>query len=259
MSSKKRKVFVVHGRNTEINKAMFSFLRSIDLVPLEWGMLRKETGVPSPYIGEILDKAFEIAQTVLVLFTPDDMSLLQKKFWQKNDPPYEHIPYSQARPNVLFEAGMAMGRHSQNTVLVQIGDVKPFSDIAGRHLLYLDNSSEKRQELIARLADTGCALNASGVDWHTTGDFQIEPPDPIESDFRINISASEKALFLLRTLNSKERNQFELKDVELITGWKLDECEYYVNELIKLGLIKSTNDSAKSVFRVSEEGKKKFF
>lgn len=53
-----RTVFVVHGRNVEARNAMFAFLRSVDLQPLEWAQAVKATGKPMPYIGEILDAAF---------------------------------------------------------------------------------------------------------------------------------------------------------------------------------------------------------
>jgi hypothetical protein len=36
---------------------------------------------------------------------------------------------------VLFEAGLAMGRHPRKTVLVQVGKSKPFSDVDGRHMV----------------------------------------------------------------------------------------------------------------------------
>ena len=67
-----RDVFVVHGRNTAARDALFEFLRSLDLHPLEWSEAVSATGKASPYIGEILDAAFSRAHAVLVLFTPDD-------------------------------------------------------------------------------------------------------------------------------------------------------------------------------------------
>ena len=48
-------VFVVHGRNSAARNAMFEFLRSIGLHPLEWSEATIYTGKPSPYIGEILN------------------------------------------------------------------------------------------------------------------------------------------------------------------------------------------------------------
>src|SRR5881394_258804 len=53
-----RNVFVVHGRNVEARTALFRFLRSIGLRPLEWSHTIELTGKAAPYIGEILDVAF---------------------------------------------------------------------------------------------------------------------------------------------------------------------------------------------------------
>ena len=56
-STATRTVFVVHGRNEEARKAIFAFLRSIGLDPLEWSRAVQSTGKATPYIGEILDAA----------------------------------------------------------------------------------------------------------------------------------------------------------------------------------------------------------
>lgn len=174
---KKRKrggktVFVVHGRNEKLRKSMFAFLRSIGLNPLEWSKAVKATGEAAPYVGTVLDKAFEKAQAVVVLLTPDDEAKLREEFLRKSDPPYEKVLTGQARPNVLFEAGMAFGHHSDSTILVQVGDLRPFSDIGGRHVIHLNNSSARRQDVADRLTTAGCNVDLSGRDWHDEGDFQ---------------------------------------------------------------------------------------
>ena len=170
----RQKVFVVHGRNSAVRDAMFSFLRAIGLKPIEWSEAVLATGRPTPYIGDILDAAFSQAQAVVVLLTPDDEARLRPKFAQGDDPPHERELSGQARPNVLFEAGMAMGRNSERTVLVEIGRLRPFSDIAGRHVVRLDDSTQRRQELAQRLQAAGCEVNLEGTDWHTMGEFKIE-------------------------------------------------------------------------------------
>ncbi|MCY4374946.1 MAG: nucleotide-binding protein, partial [Spirochaetaceae bacterium] len=154
-----RKVFVVSGRDTANHSAMFAFLLSLDLHPIEFSEARRMTGRPSPYIGEILDAAFSAAQAIIVLLTPDDMASLKAQFRRENDPPHETEPTGQARPNVLFEAGMAMGHDPDRTVLVEIGQLRPFSDIAGLHIVKFDDSSQIRQGLAQRLEDAGCQVN----------------------------------------------------------------------------------------------------
>ena len=167
-----REVFVVHGRNDAARAAMFAFLRSIHLIPLEWNVAREDTGKPSPYIGEILQAAFSRAHAVVVLLTPDDEVRLKSEFKIDGDPPHETQLTGQARPNVLFESGMAMGRQPDRVVLVELGNLRPFTDVAGLHIVRMDGSSQRRQELAQKLRTAGCPVNLDGQDWHTDGDFE---------------------------------------------------------------------------------------
>lgn len=164
-------VFVVHGRNQRLRKALFSFLRSVGLQPIEWQRALALTKKASPYVGEILDAAFREAGAIVVLISPDDEARLKPEFWKQGEPAYEKRFTGQARPNVLFEAGMAMGRNPNSTVLVQVGKARPFSDIGGRHVVHLSNSAESRLELGTKLRNAGCDVNMSGTDWVTEGDF----------------------------------------------------------------------------------------
>jgi predicted nucleotide-binding protein len=166
-----RDVFVVHGRNAAARDALFEFLRSLDLHPLEWSQAVELTGKPMPYIGEILDAAFSHAHAIVVLLTPDDEARLREPFTVPGDPPHELELTGQARPNVLFEAGMAMSRDSERTILVELGNLRPFTDISGIHTIRFDNSTQRRQELASRLISAGCPANLSGTAWHTAGDF----------------------------------------------------------------------------------------
>jgi predicted nucleotide-binding protein len=169
-----RKVFVIHGRNQQARKGLFDFLRSIGLDPIEWSEAIRLTGKGSPYIGQVLDAAFGAAQAVVVLQTPDDVAYLHESLTYVGDP--ECSPQMQPRPNVLFEAGMAMGRDEDRTVIVEMGQIKVFSDIHGRHVVRLDNDVKKRQELATRLQTAGCAVRLAGTDWHDAG--HLTPPVP---------------------------------------------------------------------------------
>ena len=166
-------VFVVHGRNESARKAIFEFLRAIGLKPIEWNQAIKKTGSPSPYVGEILETAFREAASVVVLLTPDDEARLRKSLRKSKDPAFERKLTGQARLNVIFEAGMAFGRNPNSTVIIELGNLRPFSDIAGRHVVHLSNQVTTRQEFATKLANAGCNVDTSGTDWLTAGDFTL--------------------------------------------------------------------------------------
>ena len=81
---------------------------------------------------------------------------------------------------------MAMGRNEDRTILVELGTLRPFSDVAGRHVIRLDNTTQRRQELARRLQTAGCPVNLDGTDWHTTGDF--------EAAFRLAVQESSESV-----------------------------------------------------------------
>lgn len=182
-TEKRKKVFVIHGRDERLRAGVFAFLRALHLDPLEWNNLIQLTNQPSPYIGEILDAAFSEAQAVVVLLSPDDEARLREDLLLADDPAGERALTGQARPNVLFEAGMAFGSHSNRTVLVQFGEVRPFSDVAGRHIVRMDDSVKKRQEFAVKLKTAGCPVNTDGDDWHTEGD--LKPPTKAEKSSQL--------------------------------------------------------------------------
>lgn len=181
-SEKSRKIFVIHGRNEKARKALFQFLRAIDLEPLEWSQLIAGTGKGSPYIGEILESAFQTAQAVIVLMTGDDLAYIRDLYLGKDDKP--EAPTPQARPNVLFEAGMAFGRNPDKTIIVELGKTRKYSDIEGRHVIRIDNTPEKRNALVQRLKKAGCLVKTEGKDdWYKDGDFDgALPPEHVEDD-----------------------------------------------------------------------------
>lgn len=170
-----RKVMVVHGRNESARRALFTFLRALGLSPIEWSQAVRATGTASPYIGDVLDKAFAQARAVVVLMTPDDEARLCEELWKKDEPAYEKELTPQARPNVLFEAGMAFGRHPSRTILVELGKLRSFSDIGGRHVIRMNNTIAKRLELAERLRTAGCEVDTVGQDWEKAGRFVLRP------------------------------------------------------------------------------------
>lgn len=165
-----RSVFLVHGRNRPIRDAMTAFLRSLDLKVIEWEQAVALTGEPNPYIGDVLAAGLETADGVLVLATPDDIVRLDPGLADDDSDP-ELAEAKQPRQNVIYEAGMAMALAPVRTLVVATPGTKILSDIAGRHLAHLRNTSQARKRVIGRLQTMGLRVDDSGQDWLTAGDF----------------------------------------------------------------------------------------
>lgn len=170
---RKKDVVLVYGRNEQITRDMKALLRAMGLTPIDFPQALRRTRSGAPFIGEVLDSALKKDQPVLVLLTPDDAARLQPAYRKTSDGAYESKLTGQARPNVLFEAGMAFGRGPKSTVIVEVGKLRPFSDVAGRHAVQLDNEVASHLELATKLENAGCAVDRSGDDWQTGGDFRI--------------------------------------------------------------------------------------
>jgi predicted nucleotide-binding protein len=165
-----REIAVVHGRDAEVNSAVFEFLRALDLHPREWEELLTRATAATPYTGHLIDKLFEDVQAVVVIFTPDDEARLHPDLHRSSEPGYETRFMCQARPNVLFEAGMAFGLYAHRTILVEVGDLRPISDLVGRHTVRLGTDTAIKS-FANRLQAAGCAVNTNGTDWLTLSRF----------------------------------------------------------------------------------------
>ena len=160
-----RKVFVVYGRDLAAKSAIFGLLRDLNLWPLDWEELVAETGSAAPYVGDTVSVAFRFAQAVVVVLTPDDEARLLPELHGSEEPSQEIEFMGQARPNVLFEAGMALASHPDRTVFVEIGAVRPFSDVTGRHMVRLTGAASTLHAVATRLGNAGCPVNLAGAGW----------------------------------------------------------------------------------------------
>jgi predicted nucleotide-binding protein len=165
----RRSVFLVHGRWRDAVEAMRDFLVSLDLKVIEWEQAVRATGKASPYIGDILDAGFAMAHAATVLMTPDDVAYLHPDLRSPGEVPEPYI--GQPRPNVIFEAGMAWQKFRDRTLLVEFGDLRGFSNLAGVHVVRLDGSPESRRAVALRLKNIGCAVDESSGRWLSAGRF----------------------------------------------------------------------------------------
>jgi predicted nucleotide-binding protein len=174
-AANRKAVMVIYGHDVEANDALFGWLRAIGLQPREWSQLVSSSGSASPYIGEVLVHAFQQAQAVVALFTPDE----------RVRPRGHSGPWRlQARPNVLIEAGMALVTHPNRTVLVTLGPQELASDLAGRHYIRLNHTAVgPLNDLASRLEAAGCDIDKTGTDWLDPARFPNRdnvPPSPAQ-------------------------------------------------------------------------------
>jgi predicted nucleotide-binding protein len=184
----RNKVFIIYGRNKEARLAVEHFLRAVKLDPIDFERLASDLG-GTPFIGDIVREGLTQAHGIVALFTPDEVSFLHPNLRHGSDQPTD-LRRWQARPNVIFEAGMAYGLAPKRTILVTLGsEVSLFSDVSGIHILRLDNSVDSRAKFRQKLIGIGCSLDERTDNWTDigkSGDFEsciqkapeVGPRDP---------------------------------------------------------------------------------
>lgn len=60
---------------------------------------------------------------------------------------------------MLLEAGMALGHQPSRTIFVEIGHLRPVSDLTGRNVIRLNGTAEPLNALAGRLEAAGCQVN----------------------------------------------------------------------------------------------------
>lgn len=231
-----KKVFVVHGRNDALNRALYSFLRSLKLDPIQWENAVSLIG-GSPYVGEVIVEGMKQAQAVVILLTPDEQVTLRPELAHGSSDP-DLASQFQPRPNVIFEAGIALALDEKRSILVEVGTQRSFSDIFGRHLIRLDNTAAKRNALAGRLRTAGCAVETDGNHWLDEGDFSCAPePTPQKHEMQPEecISLTEAEDKIIKHLAGKKRSvKRDLINVVKESEVRLD---YYLNRLQKKGYV----------------------
>ena len=180
----KKKVFVIHGRNLDARKQMGYFLAALGLEAINFDDLRASLK-GTPTIADIVKAGMDQAQGVVALFTADEHAWTRPEFrWGESG---ESVERWQSRPNVLFEAGMAFGRDRERVVLVKLGRVSLFTDVAGIHVLCPTNDPKGHRDVLRKtLKAMECDVDLASSKWLHDGDFEapvaglseVSPRDP---------------------------------------------------------------------------------
>ncbi|HET6284913.1 MAG TPA: TIR domain-containing protein [Polyangia bacterium] len=184
-----KKVFIIHGRNLDAPKQLGQFVRALGLTPNTFPDVRASMAGTAT-VAEIVEAGMADAQAVIALLTADEYSVLRPNLKTRADGP-DDIARWQARPNAIFEAGIAFGRDRDRVVFVVLGDPKLFTDVAGIHLLRPTNDPcGDRQALRGILTTMGCAVDQNTTDWMAAGDLvscvqsvtDVSPRNPFSAD-----------------------------------------------------------------------------
>lgn len=135
---KKKKIFIVHGRDETLLKKVEKQLRDNDLEPI---VLHKQTSNGRNIIDN-LEKHTEV-KTAIVLYTPDDLG----KYAVDKD----MLP--RARQNVIFEHGFLLSKLGRERVIMMVeGDPEIPTDVFG--ITYIHTSTRGwRAKLCDELID----------------------------------------------------------------------------------------------------------
>jgi len=168
----RRRVFLVHGRDLASKSAAVALLQAFDLRVISWDEAAANTGQATPYTGDVVLAGMQMADAVVVLFSPDDIGHVKSEFLLPDDDEHERKPTPQARMNVVFEAGMAMALNREAAVLVELGRVRPMTDTAGLNVVRIASGSiPERTQFAHRLRTAGLTVDPNSPDWATAGDF----------------------------------------------------------------------------------------
>lgn len=202
MDSNSRSVFLVHGRDTRATASMKELLRAVDLLPIEWEEAVSWTGNGSPAILDVIKAALRNTKAVVVLLTPDEEVRLRPHLLGSNPSIQDKEVGYQSRPNVLIEAGMALASFD-HTIIVEIGENRPVSDLQGLHVVRFDGGEGARKILTQRLRNAGYEPRTEYDHYLTAGfAYLSDPANEAESraisatvgDLIIKIESTQKAI-----------------------------------------------------------------
>ena len=206
----RRKVFVVHGRDDANTIALLEFLRALGLNPKVYEDVVRRMPKGSPHVEEVLDECFRTGKVVIILMTPDETAELQSYCHRPRDPEHETKGLPQPRPNVVLEAGVALARNRDQTILVHIGGIRRISDLDGHDVTYFNDEVSFRERLAQKLHALGCDVERN-EGWDRAGVFKarepLSPAPPEPGDARRAEALHRQAQELFNSKNYEEARE----------------------------------------------------
>ena len=169
-----KRVFVVHGRDREAWRELKALIESLGLTAYDYDDQLAATATGAPFVRDIVGEGLKKAKAIVVLFTPEEHATLSPKLHVPTDKFHPaDVERYQARPNVIFEAGMAFALNPKQTVLFALGpEVQLFSDAGGVHVHRMTSDNEDFRRMFANvLRNAGCEIDTSSNAYLTAGNF----------------------------------------------------------------------------------------
>jgi predicted nucleotide-binding protein len=172
-----RSIFVVYGRDTAVNNAVFRLLRNLDLKPLEWEKLVRgnRDGRMTPILGDVVINAPRLAAAAVVILTPEDAVMLHPELRKPREDAFELHPTLQPRPNVLVELGIVLGVYPERTLILEFGELRPIADLGGFNSVRFQQSTnlvDALRKVAGRLQQAGLPVDDAGSAWLDPNPFQ---------------------------------------------------------------------------------------
>jgi Predicted nucleotide-binding protein containing TIR-like domain len=143
--------FIIHGHDIDARDSLDAFLTALGLTVRPF----HSAASVSHTVLQTVEAGIRDADVVFVLFTPDEQALYHDPRtgeYRARDDHDELLAGWQPRPNVVLEAGIALGVARDKTALLRLGRLRRISDLDGIRYIDLDDDTALYQ-LVAFVRD----------------------------------------------------------------------------------------------------------
>lgn len=141
-----KRAFIIFGRDVGAYEELVKFVSAIGLQQLSFEEVAGRTA--TSFVADIVTQGIREADVIIAFFTPDEQAALFDPLTASYVDSADTSRW-QARPNVIFEAGLASGVSREKTIIVTLGaDVQLFSDLHG--IYYVDLAGRRAKEILRR-------------------------------------------------------------------------------------------------------------